>query len=194
MSPLVPKQYEINIIIPKKILLFRYQKKIQLKYQTATLRETLVYEYNVKTTGNFPITRLINFIREKSNRKIGQTDMFRIAKNINSVIDILYKTYFPQPSGIIFPKSDGRMTEWAPFSAYIVSVAKSLNLDPVEMAKKYTQEQIDFLMLGLVWNANEITEEWRKNNSGRVSAERNKNLINEKWEEIQKIFKQLIKE
>lgn len=194
MLTLIPKQYEVNIVIPKRILFFRYKKIFKLKYQTATLWESMVYEYNLNQDSNHYISWFINFIIEKSGKKIRKSDTIRIWNNILSVVDILNKTYFPQKEDISFPKSNEDATTWAPFSSYIVWIAKSLNMDPIDMAKKYTQEQIDFLLLWLARNTNEITDDGKKRNSAWVSEQENKILLKEKWEEIQAIFKQLIKE
>ena len=95
-----------------------------------------------------------NFINQRI--KISKKDMKKI--NITKFMDVMFDTAFKS-----FFNSSKKGSKY-PFEAYIMFLSEKFNLDPDTLIKRYTPEQITYLVNGVIYNNNEQTKQGQARN------------------------------
>jgi len=163
MEQLARKDFELNLKV--------WSGFITLKYQQATMRETIDFLIESQKDWFKYLEWLYNFISSKTN--ISREIFDQMLWDANKIFEAIKSTYFRWVFTADGKKSDSE----TPFSSYLVLLAKELSLDPLSIIDRYTFEQIAYLTEWIVWNYNEQTPEWRKRN--RIEAV--KKEMKEEW-------------
>lgn len=161
MFELLKKDFEITIL---------WQT---CKYKQFSLYECIEFSYLLKQEGFKLEDWLYEYLKDKIELK--KTDLLKI--DLNKFMDILFDTAFRW----FFAK---KKSSWdtMPYEAYIMFLSEKFNLDPDEVLKKYTPEQINFYIEWIIYNLNEQTKEWQKKNKIRAKMKELKQESNEEKE------------
>jgi len=163
-----------NFIISIKLnrKYFRQKKKITMKYQQATAEETI--QFMNKDKDWKVIDWMISFLKKHSD--YSKSDYNAIVWNFDNILSLILKTYHKwvfnkeekQTKTNSNPKIWGKKPRPSTFWANIVYLSEKLSIHPKQLLQEYTMEQMDYMSSWLVFNANETTEKWQKEND-RIS-------------------------
>lgn len=180
-----------------QLVLKIWNKEQIFNFFQATAYETMEFMEDVKENDFSPIMWLFNFLNDKcitdkwlfSRKNINFKEFKKFAPDFERLFEIITDKYFFK-SFIEEEKNETEESEEAeeknesmPFDSYLVLLAWKISLDPLEILKKYTFEQISDLWKWLVYVLNMSSEEWRK-----------KNQKMQVWEKIKKVWKEAIDE
>lgn len=161
-----PFSWEWNVRIPLKVEMSNSKEKIViiLKYKQANIEETIM------------------FLQETKDKKWDHTDWFfsflkefwdmdktkeRLLKLWWDVTQRIFKLILDTRFRWVFDTWKKRSSEWGRstlYSAALMLVCEKLSIDPDTFQKKYTIEQMNRFIKWISYNANEWSEEWRRQN------------------------------
>lgn len=172
--------------------LLRKTYQLEVLWQTCTYEQFSMYEclefsYMIQQK-DFKIEDWIyNFLKDKI--EIKPTDLINI--DLDKFMKVLFDTAF---KGFFSDKKDKKEAkDWMPFEAYIMFLAEKFSLNPDDLVKKYTPEQINYYTEWIIYNLNEQTEEGQKRNKINKEMKEYKNSIDEdkEKEELKELLKKM---
>lgn len=169
--------------------LLRKTYQLEVLWQTCTYEQFSMYEclefsYMIQKK-DFKIEDWIyNFLKDKI--EIKPTDLINI--DLDKLMKVLLDTAF---KGFFSDKKEQK--DWMPFEAYIMFLSEKFSLNPDDLLKKYTPEQINYYTEWIIYNLNEQTEEWQKRNRINREMKEYKNSIDEEKEkeELKELLKKM---
>lgn len=135
-------------------------------FTQASMYDCIHFSYELQKK-DFNLTIwIIDFI--KNRIEVKEADLLKV--DYNKLFEVLQDTYFKW----YFSKKK-QTWETYPFEAYIMFLSDKFNLDPDTFLKRYTPEQINFYLEGIIYNLNQQTKDGQK-----------KNRIKQNMKELQK--------
>jgi len=174
------KEFELKINIKKKILFFNKTKIILLKYKEASVLEVIEFLQLEKQI----IEYFSDFILKNSNAT--KKDLWKIILNFDKIWEKINNTFLKfENKNTIKKTNNSKNSEtisW--FNSYLVILSEKLNIDPLELLKKYTLRQFNYLTEWIIYNANDKTKEWKQKNRMDDIQKQRENLNNEDAKKI----------
>lgn len=153
---ILQKEYSLKISLPNK--------QVQIFFKQYTAYECMEYIQTARKEGFNVLIWAFEFINScKSDkpwyRKNNLTKKeFSKIKNLEWLVKIILDSLFDRTGKA---KWDG---EWIPESASLIALSEKIGIDPMEILKKYTYDQIDWLYEWLEYYWNMQSEEGQKRN------------------------------
>lgn len=168
------KEFERTFKIQKSFFWYKYFKKITLKYNQASLYESMEFLQNIKN----PIEYYLEFLKKYSVKKLSKKDLIICLVYYKDFWWEIEKTFFlwyfeKQKQEIIINTED-----IVPFSSYIAYISKEVNIEPNILFKKYTYPQIKRLSDWIVYNNQ--TKEERAETQRKKEREKQMDWLDEK--------------
>lgn len=182
MQRIIRKSIEISLIIEKRLLFWKYNKVIKLKFKQATVMEAIDFGETIKGNMFNIVIWLLDFITKHSDKKITKKDKQYIMVKWGDILDLIKKYY------LWFDKKNETKGENPPFSSYITILSEKTWLHPLALMENYTFEQLEWITEWLVWNANETSKEWQRKNKLFLVKQRAENRSEEENQKIKQIL------
>ena len=93
MQRIIRKSIEISLIIEKRLLFWRYNKVIKLKFKQATVMEAIDFGETIKGNMFNIVIWLLDFITKHSDKKITKKDKQYIMVKWGDILDLIKKYY-----------------------------------------------------------------------------------------------------
>lgn len=189
MENLIPKKYKISLIIDKKILFYRYERKIELRFEEAKMRDVFDYMESIEWDRENVIIWLLDFVEKYSVTKLKKSDREYIMQYPDRILPTIRETYFE------WCFSERKEWSWdtiqAPYTSYLMALSEKIWLDPITILKSYTSKQLSSITDWAVWNANEATKEWQQKNKLQSIKRKAEQRTPEEWEKIKETIASL---
>ena len=150
MYQILRKDFELPIKIKEKHI---------LKYKQASMYECIEFSYEINQEWFNINERILKFLN-KNWVKIKKTELVFI--DLQKLIDVIFDTRY---RGFFW--KDKKESNY-PLEAYFQFLGQKLSLDPLSVIKKYTPEQIKYLVDWIIYNINEQSKEWQRKNKIRA--------------------------
>ena len=122
-----------------------------------------------------------DFLRQKI--RITEQDMGKI--DLDKFLQVLNETVMKG----FYSKSKSKSNY--PLSAYLTTLSERLHIHPNKLIEKYTPEQMNFYLEGLVYNANETTKEGKRRNRINMAMKNDKYDREKELEKVKKMEERL---
>lgn len=184
----IQREYNLTVKMGKKSRSFVFLQ--------ATAYQTIQFIEETKQDGFSPVLWCFSFLNEQckspkrffTRKNVTLREFRKFWTDFVKIFDIITKKWlfwaFEEKKDTKTPSEEEDTAEM-PFDAYLVMLSEKLCLDPLEILKTYTFEQIRELGKGMVYLMNMQTEEGRKKNE--VDAIREKM----KWVDKDALKKQI---
>ncbi len=176
------REYNLTIKMGKKSRSFVFLQ--------ATAYQTIQFIEESKQEGFSPVLWCYTFLNEQckspkrffTRKNVTLREFRKFWEDFVKIFDIITKKWlfwsFEEKKDTDTPEKpeDVEDTAEMPFDAYLAMLSERFSIDPLEMLKKYTFEQIRELGKGMVYLMNMQTEEWRKKNEVDAIREKMKGV------------------
>lgn len=165
MKQIIRKRYVIDVVLKKKFI-FNYTNKISLSYEQANAYDTILFLVEMEDKWFDIIKWLSKFITNHSN--CSKNDLKYLLYEYDKIFKQLQETYFKW----VFKIADKQEAkEWV-FESYIMILSDKFHTDPISILVDYTFEQLYYFTDGIIWNANEQTDEWKIKNQNTLTKKK----------------------
>lgn len=168
---LLKKDFEI-IILKQKVV-----------YSQLSYYECLEFYKTISEKDFDLVIWFFNFLKTKisvTEKDIINIWLEQIEKFFKIYLDTACKSFFKKN---IIVNKDNIST----FESYLTFLSKEINLDPLSILKKYTPEQLEIITDWVIFNLNEQTKEWRKNNKIKALKKQNSKDIEQNKKDLEEI-------
>ena len=138
----IRKEYELPIIFEEKFLFFHRYKTINLRYKQATILEYIEF---IQETKKNEINYFKWFLEKHWVDKKYLKNLKNIYQELWRKIEQSYLKWYINKSKIKTETRKIKESEQIPFNATLIHLSKELKIDPLEIMKKYTLEQLNYL-------------------------------------------------
>lgn len=169
------QKYELKINIKRKVLFFTKTKTILLKYKEANILEVIEFIQSDKKI----IEYFSEFILNNSNAT--KKDLWQILLSFEKIWEHLNNTFLiwinnnNNTNNSVILNNEEKWSNWW-FNSYITLLSEKLNIDPIYILNKYTLRQLNYLTEWIIYNINEQTEKWKKENRMNSTKKQRENL------------------
>ncbi len=169
-------------------MFIKYEKKVILHFEQAKFIELIEFSEVIQWHWVNIIIWLLKFIRDHSSHKLTKHEEEYVMGEYEVLIEKIKNTFF---EWCFEQKKDNwdNSEVLNPLSSYITVLSEKLQQDPLYILNNYTIPQLDFLTEWLVWNSNEMTDEWKKKNKLSIIAKKAQSRTVEEEEKIREILK-----
>lgn len=167
------QKYELKINIKRKVLFFTKIKTILLKYQEANVLQVIEFIQSDKKI----IEYFSEFILNNSNAT--KKDLSQILLSFEKIWEHLNNTFLNWFNNNIDNSNILDNNKWWSnwwFNAYITLLSEKFNIDPIYILNNYTLKQLKYLTEWIIYNINEQTDKWKKENRMNSTKKQRENL------------------
>jgi len=156
----IRKEYEISFTVNAVFKWKEVEKKFTLFYKQATILDTLEF---LKVLEDDSVTqRLLEFVEKQWELDKFTLWLIKIdSKLLQTIFNTVKDTMF---SWVFWTGGEKSSEKQQPYSSALVFLCEKICVWPDEFQKKYTIEQMMFLMEWVIYNINAQTEEWQVEN------------------------------